>query len=406
MGGKIMHDDRVIPAQAVGTLVFAALSSLWLPACDSASPEPQVVRTDSAGVELVRYAGLPAVPEWTVDVDSFLSIGVAEGDAPYELSSVTSVDGTSDGHIVVAETGTREIRIFDENGRFIRTLGRSGEGPGEFGWLDWSVVMPGDSILAWDGRLRRLTVFAPTGEVSRIERVSVAGAHLWMSEDGFPDGSLLIVMIEDAAGTYATLDPVDSAGPQPLLTMSERGIYTDQEGRFWSIPFMPRHAVTLSPDRVYATSGEAFSFRGYRLDGPLAIDVSVGYAPRPITPEEIATYKAERRAELREREERAAQRGMVINQPPLDDLPYPDVYPVLDDIRTDAEGMIWVREYVPADSAPQTWHVFDRAGEYRARVRLPSGLHVLEIERDAIYGRWTDELGVRSARVYPLSRGT
>jgi hypothetical protein len=240
-----------------------------------------------------------------------------------------------------------------------------------------------------------------------MQNVSVMDAHTWMAEDAFRDGGLLVVMIEGSVGTYAYLDPIGAADPQTLVSLSDASTYTDQEGRFWSVPFMPRHALTLSPDRVYTITGEAFSFRGYnKLDGELAIDVSVGYTPRPITPDEIATYKADRRAELREREEQAAQRGMVVLYPPLDDLPYPDAYAALDDIRTDSEGMIWVREYMPTDSAPQSWHVFDESGEYHAHLQLPSGLHVMHIERDAIYGRWINELGVRSVRVYPLSRST
>jgi hypothetical protein len=83
----------------------------------------------------------------------------------------------------------------------------------------------------------------------------------------------------------------------------------------------------------------------------------------------------------------------------LEELPFPDWYPALDRIRVDRRGRVWVRAY---GSAEQQWYIFDQHGEYQGAIRIPAALEVLSIEHDVILGRWTDELGVVSVRVYDL----
>ncbi|MEO8201379.1 MAG: 6-bladed beta-propeller [Gemmatimonadota bacterium] len=68
-----------------------------------------------------RLSSLPAV-----------DIGVAEGDGPQELAGASSSIRLPDGRIIVANSGSSELRFFDSQGRFLHTSGRKGSGPGEF----------------------------------------------------------------------------------------------------------------------------------------------------------------------------------------------------------------------------------------------------------------------------------
>jgi hypothetical protein len=58
-------------------------------------------------------------------------------------------------------------RAYDSSGTFMKTLGRSGQGPGEFSMVEDIVWVPGDSVLVLDGINRRATVFAPDGRYVR-----------------------------------------------------------------------------------------------------------------------------------------------------------------------------------------------------------------------------------------------
>ena len=54
--------------------------------------------------------------DWCVSSSPIISIGVVEGEEPYLLHDVTSLRVTSSGQLILANAGTREVRIFDSNG--------------------------------------------------------------------------------------------------------------------------------------------------------------------------------------------------------------------------------------------------------------------------------------------------
>src|SRR5687768_12855864 len=63
--------------------------------------------------------------------------------------------------------------VFASDGRFLRVLGRSGSGPGEFRSPLQAVALPGDSILIVDAGLERATVIAPNLSVARTVSVPI-----------------------------------------------------------------------------------------------------------------------------------------------------------------------------------------------------------------------------------------
>ena len=90
----------------------------------------QQKRVDSAGVEIVTYAG-PDVPlAWSFD--SLFALGGADS-GPQSFYQVNgAVGGDADGNIYVLDTSAKRIVVFDSAGTFVRTMGRPGGGPGSF----------------------------------------------------------------------------------------------------------------------------------------------------------------------------------------------------------------------------------------------------------------------------------
>jgi hypothetical protein len=58
-----------------------------------------------------------------------------------------------DGRIVVADGSANEIRVYDARGARLSTLGRTGDGPGEFRGVRGITAFGRDSLLAWDARV-------------------------------------------------------------------------------------------------------------------------------------------------------------------------------------------------------------------------------------------------------------
>ena len=134
----------------------------------------------------------PDLPKWQFAEEPTLEIGVVEGDDDYQLFRAVSAARLSDQTIIVANTGTAQLRFFDHDGRFLRSVGRWGNGPGEFRWLQGVQVAEGDTVVAFDGRLRR-SFFAPDGEFVRSDNIPYQRetdfpSSVWLYQNAWVDG--------------------------------------------------------------------------------------------------------------------------------------------------------------------------------------------------------------------------
>lgn len=78
--------------------------------------------------------------------------------------------------------GSTEILVFDSSGALITTVGRPGEGPGEFRLPASPLIGPGDSIHVYDYAARRMTVFAP--DLTAARQFQAPGRPELVLEDG------------------------------------------------------------------------------------------------------------------------------------------------------------------------------------------------------------------------------
>ena len=173
--------------QIIGLILIAG-------ACSDASPPASFSVRDSAGVQ-ISESPAPAWgegQEWIIGDSPILSIGALDGPEEYLFDVVDKAFFLSDDRIAVSNWRTTEIRFFSADGTFLNSVGRPGEGPGEFRSIQmWRGI--GDSIMVYDARLSRVTTLDPHGAF-------VASASLdRQPELGSPsafgsarDGSLLI----------------------------------------------------------------------------------------------------------------------------------------------------------------------------------------------------------------------
>jgi len=85
-----------------------------------------------AGCIADEPAAATARPVIALDSLPLVSIGTEDGSPAELLAGAHSALLLKDSSIVIANSGTHEIRIFDPTGQHLRTVGRSGSGPGEF----------------------------------------------------------------------------------------------------------------------------------------------------------------------------------------------------------------------------------------------------------------------------------
>lgn len=156
----------------------------------------------------------PAV--WTLAEQPSVEIGVVEGPPEYERHNATSSVVLPSGRIVVANTGTQEVRFYDSEGKFVARSGGRGTGPGEFRWLMRVYGVGPDSVMAFDGAGSRFSVFDDAGTFARtlpMEPIdSVFPMEVWLYRRFWVDGGR---DFEARRIVRRALDnvPVPAAGP-------------------------------------------------------------------------------------------------------------------------------------------------------------------------------------------------
>lgn len=94
--------------------------------------------------------------------------------------------------ILIVESSSSTIRRFNANGEEGSPIGNKGRGPGEFVNLSWA-GFDGQTIVAYDGSLRRLSYFDSDGRHMRDVPVSVPVRYSYVQPAGtFTDGSILL----------------------------------------------------------------------------------------------------------------------------------------------------------------------------------------------------------------------
>lgn len=73
--------------------------------------------------------------------------------------------------IVIGNRTGKNILAFSNEGRFIRMIGKTGGGPGEFQRLDCLDIDEDGRVYAYDGMLKRLTVFDEMGRIVTIAKI-------------------------------------------------------------------------------------------------------------------------------------------------------------------------------------------------------------------------------------------
>jgi hypothetical protein len=164
---------------------------LLLAGCGSEPSVPAAAVRDSAGVTIVESSGASwqEGSEWRLASTPDIDIGGSDVDPEYELFQAQGAVRLADGSIVVANAGSAELRFYDASGQYVRTVGRRGGGPGEFEGLRWVERYTSDSLLAWDMRLRRGSVYDLTGRFHRSFTLPAEALYDPIAQ--FPDGTLL-----------------------------------------------------------------------------------------------------------------------------------------------------------------------------------------------------------------------
>lgn len=118
-----------------------------------------------------------------------LTLGDDEGAGT--LGFPTAITRDAQGRfLVVTEAETNAILVFDSAGRFVRSVGSRGDGPGEYRWILALAKGPADSIHVFDIGTRRRTVLSPS--LRAIRQHALPGSFFRGGVAVLADGSVIL----------------------------------------------------------------------------------------------------------------------------------------------------------------------------------------------------------------------
>jgi len=396
-------------------LLCVVLAPLALSACDrGATRASGPTLRDSAGIQIVENTA-PQWPEgggWRLAAQPLVEIGVLEGDPNYQLFRVAGAQRLSDGRIVVANSGTSELRFYDASGRFLSKSGRKGGGPGEFDVLRWLGILRGDSLVVYDWRNRRVSIFDADGKFARaftlrtVAQAPPSHVHLAL----FADGSVLI----GAQRLFASGQITAGVYHDTIfyLRFDQQGVLSDTIGRhpgadvyilaqdqgieLVPLPFAASPHSGAYMSGFYFGRGDSYEIGYYSAEGKLVRSVRSVQPDTRVSAEDIEHYIHRQLAEIEDEDERREIEHLYTG------LPFPQTMPAYSDVLVDADGNLWVEDYRPPGDDQPRWKVFDPDGTLLGTVETPPRFRVYQIGSDFVLGRWTDELDVDHVRMYRL----
>ena len=142
-----MVRSRVARPAAPVTVLLTLTLTTSLYSCETESPVGEPTReTLPNGAVLARYPDLPAIDSVGAEVAEAnvdLQFGSVDGADPNLTFGAIRVQAASDGTIYVLDQQAAEVRVFDSDGRYLRTIVLRGEGPGEIGGANGDLPLGG-----------------------------------------------------------------------------------------------------------------------------------------------------------------------------------------------------------------------------------------------------------------------
>jgi len=161
-------------------------------ACGEQKAHGERIVEDENGVTVVKNPSEPLNPELNIIFEEEITIGVEEGDENYMFGNQIFLNTDDDGNIYVIDQNRRTVRKYDSDGNFLQSIGRPGQGPGEFQYMSVVRFTSEGNIYLNDLKTQRLSFFSKEGDYlkgvkfpKRFERVVInaKGFYIAMSVD-------------------------------------------------------------------------------------------------------------------------------------------------------------------------------------------------------------------------------
>jgi len=359
-----------------------ALAAMALSACAEPLEFADWTIEVPEGTRIIEYEHVPFEERTErIELVEDLRIGERRDEPRYAFYDPLGIAVDGAGRIYVADAGDHQVKVYDEAGNHLRSLGREGQGPGEFAGPG-AITVAGSRLVVADSRVSFWDL-----EGNWVDETTT-GLFLW-TLSGRDDGTFVV--------RYASFDP-DTARQVAVVAMwdtegQEMGRYpTLLEGApiFYPsaradgrVALQVAHAEpTFAVDRrglFYLTPSDNYQVLAFAAEGAMAWALRVAYSRPPVSRHEI-----DRAMDIVHRRFPSAKEA---------EIDWPAAEPALGRLFVDGHGHLYVLPYVAPGLEPEERQVdvYSAEGE-----RLFSGL------MPSLGDPWRNALATQGDFIYHL----
>jgi hypothetical protein len=344
-------------------LIVLFLLVLLIPiSCQKQKAEWKGTIEEIDGVMTVKNPGEPVYGEFTFSLEEDLSLGGDPHKDNYYFPRRASLAVDDDRNIYVLDSGNFRIQKYDSSGHYLLSIGRQGQGPGEFQYPSNLSLDAQGNILIFDSMTRAIKVFAQDGTYKESLNIrAFIQPQAFISEEGFifgwrddyrsPDGPKMCIL---------KLTPEN---PDVETVMEFRGELKPNQTSFVIHAYSNRLAMCVVNPSAFCY-GFSSEYKIYVADGR-------GETIRIIEKfeEPVPISKAEKEATVKDGKGIYATIGPEKGE----GVVFPPHRPYFARIFADDRGRIYVlkRPSILNQEETKEFDVFGANGSYIYRIKLP-----------------------------------
>ena len=319
--------------------------------------------------DIYRTGKIRLIPELIIDDKSLPEDVFFEGPADICL------DNKND--IYICDYKANNIKVLDSSGKFTKTIGRQGQGPGEFQW-PFNIAIYKDRLVVWELTNRRISVLNPGGEfLKSIQIPRFEGRPRKIR--ALPNGDFVIEKIKTYYG--------DNKKPQECIieiysqelerkkTLYTQEVWEDKyiitpESTNVPQPFAALVYWDVSPDgKIIVGFSESYTIEIYDSEKGKLSSFNHPYEPVKITEQDKKTWFAGLTS--------AGPNGVTQGAPDyiVKNTKFPKYKPPYQQIMVDSEGNILVFPYEEDNFKEfRNFDAFDYRGKFISNVQIEGEL--------------------------------
>ncbi len=327
------------------------------------------------GVTIISNPREPLYGEIELELEEDLVIG-KEDDENFRFFKWISLDVDREGNIYVMDRGSFRIQKFNKEGEYVQTIGREGQGPGEFGKPNFITLDEKGNIYVKDGM--KAQIFDRTGQFVRSFPIPLNSNYFKITSEGnflgerrtiMPPDDLHegIVLMDDKSKVLKNIANFPSIKMDSMFNRKDRFAIQVPELSF--CPSLKNYAVYGFPSeyRLFVVDSKGDVKKIIEVAGP-AEKISTKERNKII--DVLMDNIKSRKSSKQEPREKLEKRVLISK-----------FRPFFDEIRMDESGYIYVeklKSYLSEDKGYE-FDLFNEMGHYLYRLKVPAGAANLKI---------------------------